>query len=145
MVTHAGETMRLFSFGGKVEAFIEMGDVCCVYTSNAPLFNLENEPVTPGGVLADEVIDLLAEAEVKYAHHEDDLYLSLAKYDPYQLFLACLVSLRNRAEGIQSSRRREGYHTIVTNINQAVQIVQNTDGWDGHSPSLEDLVARGGA
>jgi hypothetical protein len=145
MEAYNGETMRFFSFGGSLQVTVEVGDLCCAYTSSAPIFKLDDESTSPGVVIADEIMDLLAENEVKLAHHEDDLYLHLVKFEPYQLFLACMVSLQKRIEDIPIARRREGYHKVAANVKHAVQIVHDTDGWDGQSSSLENLLDEGGA
>jgi hypothetical protein len=41
--------------------------------------------------------------------------------------------------------RREKYRQFTANLKRAIEIVRAMDGWDGHSPSLEDLLSNGGA
>jgi hypothetical protein len=139
--TYQGETLRGFSFGGNLRASVEMGDLFCEFNSNAPIFLLQNDSVSVSGVIANEIMDFLAQDAVKLAGHEDELYAQLSKHEPYQLFLSCLVSLQKRVEAIPMAQRREGYHKVVSNLNRAIQIVHDTDGWDGNSPSLEDLLS----
>lgn len=142
--THQGETLRAFSFGGNLRTTVEMGDLYCEFTSNAPILKVEEDPDSVSGVIADEIEDLLAENESKLAGHEDELYTRLSKFDPYTLFLSCMVSLQKRAEDVPMAARRERYHKISSNIKRAIQIVQEKDSWDGHSPSLEGLLSDGG-
>jgi hypothetical protein len=142
--TYEGETIQIFSLGGNLRASVEMGDLYCEFTSNAPIFKVEGESVSVSGVIADEIMDLVAEEESKLSGHEDELYSRLSKFEPYSLFLSCLVSLQNRVDSIPIAQRREGYHKVVANLKHTFQIVHDTDGWDRHAPSLEDLISTGG-
>ena len=56
-----------------------MGDLFCELTSNAPIFVLQNEPVSVSEVIASEIMDFLAQDAVKLAGHEDELYAQLIK------------------------------------------------------------------
>ena len=141
METYQGESLRGFSFGGNLRASVEMGDLFCELTSNAPIFVFQNESVSVSDVIASEIMDFLAQDAVKLAGHEDELYAQLSKYEPYQLFLSCLVSLQKQVEIIPIAQRREGYHKLVSNLNRAIKIVHDADGWDGNSPRLEDLLS----
>jgi hypothetical protein len=141
METYEGEILRGFSFGGNLRASVEMGDLYCELTSNAPIFLLQNEPVSVSEVIASEIMDFLAQDAVKLAGHEDELYARLSKYEPYQLFLSCLVSLQKRVEIVPLAHRRERYQKLVSNLKRAIQIIHDVDGWDGNSPSLEDLLS----
>jgi hypothetical protein len=141
METYQGETMRAFSFGGNLLATVEMGDLFCEFTSSAPIFLLQNEPASVSDVIASEIMDFLAQDAVKLAGHEDELYAQLTRHEPYQLFLSCLVSLQTRLEAIPMAQRRERYHKLVSNLKRAFQIIHDADGWDGNSPSLEDLLS----
>jgi hypothetical protein len=138
-----GESMRAFSFGGMLKTSLESDDLLCELTSSAPLFKLREDPKVVGGVVADEIMDLLAENLSKMAGQENELYSRLAKYDPYQVFLACLVSLQKRADSVPTNLRRERYQKVVSELHHAAQTVQKNDGWDGRSPSLEDLLVEG--
>ncbi len=129
-----------------LHAQIEKGDLSCEFTTRAPIFKLKDEPGTVGGgLLADEITDMLAEQQVKLAGHKDELYSRLAKSDPYQVFLACLVSLQKRIAAVPMNMRRQRYQKVVSNLKRAIQIVQAGDGWDGKSPGLEDLLSAGSA
>ena len=143
--TYQGESIQAFSFGGNLRASVEMGDLYCEFTSTAPIFTMEADTDSISGVIADEVLDLLAEYESKLAGHDDELYSRLSKIEPYQLFLSCLVSMQNRSDSIPMAIRRERYHKVSANLKHAFQIVCNQDKWDGHAPSLEDLLTAGGA
>jgi len=136
-----GESLRAFSFGGLLEVTVETHELHCELTSNAPIFKLQEAPGSVGSVVVEEIMDLLAEKQVGLARHEDELYSRLAKFEPYQLFLACLVSLQKRADSFPVNQRRERYHKLVAELHRAVNTVKDTDGWDGRSPSLEDLLS----
>lgn len=140
-----GEHLRAFSFGGILHTKIEKGELFCELTSKAPLFKLKDEPGTVGGgLIADEITDMLAEQQVKLAGHKDEMYSRLAKFDPYQVFLACMVSLQKRLTAVPMSMRRERYQKVASNLKRAIEIVQAADAWDGKSPGLEDLLSGGG-
>ena len=143
--THQGETMQAFTFGGNLQTSVEMGALYCEYTSNAPILKLDDDPNSANRAIADEIVDLLAELESKLSGHEDELYTRLSKFDPYTIFLSCLVSLQALVDNVPLGVRRERFHQASVNIQRAIQVVRQTDGWDGHSPSLEDLLSSGGA
>jgi hypothetical protein len=56
-----------------------------------------------------------------------------------------LVSLQKRVDGIPMNLRRERVWKAASSLKRTIQIVRDTDGWDGHAPSLEDLLANGGS
>jgi hypothetical protein len=141
METYQGETMRAFLLGGNLRTAVELGDLYCELTSTAPIFQLQDQMVSVSDVLASEIMDLLAEEAVKLPGHEDELYRHLSKHDPYELFLSALVSLRVRLDNYPVAQRREGYQKVASNVKHAIQILHDTDGWDGKSPSLEQLLA----
>ena len=145
METFRGEHIRAFSFGGTLHTKIDHEDLYCELASNAPIFKLQDDPKILGTVLVDEIMELLAEQEVKLPRHEDELYARLAAYEPYALFLASLVSLQKRADSVPTGQRREKYQKAVANLKRLVQVVHDGDGWDGRSLSLEELLAKGGA
>lgn len=137
---YTGEALRAFSFGGVLQIRVEEGDLVCELTSTAPIFKLRSDPEITGSLIAEELLDLLAEKQARLAGHEDELYSRLARIDPYQAFLASMVSLQKRLEGFPTNMRREKFHKISAEIQKAMQIVQHADGWDGKSPGLDDLV-----
>lgn len=141
--THKGEHLRAFSFGGVLAVSLRQGDLYCEYTSNAPIFRLQEATMSLGGVIADEIMDMLAEKQATLARHEDELYARLAKLEPYPLFLACMVSLQKRVDSVPLHQRHEKFQKLASNLKRAIQIVRDTDRWDGHSPSLEDLLTDG--
>jgi hypothetical protein len=143
--TYSGEKLQAFSFGGKLHASVDRDDLYCDFTSSAPIFKLQENPDAPGWVIADEIMDLLAEKQATLAGHEDELYSRLSKFEPYPIFLSCIVSMQKRADSVPMSLRRERYHKVTTNLKRTIQIIHDTDGWDGHSLSLEDLLSDGGA
>lgn len=136
-----GEHLRAFSFGGVLTAEIEKGDLYCELTTKAPLFKFKEDPGTlGGGLIVDEIKDILAQQEVKLPGHQDELYARLSNYDSYRLFLACLVSLQNRLAAFPLNLRQAKYQKISSTLNRVIQSVRTSDGWDGDSPSLEDLI-----
>jgi hypothetical protein len=142
--SYQGESIQAFSFGGNLRAKVEMGDLYCEFTSNAPIFIMEADPDSINGLIADEILDLLAEYGSELAGDDDELYSRLSKIEPYPLFLSCLVSMQKRSDSVPMAVRRESYHKVSANIKRAFQIVCDTDGWDGNAPSLEDLLSGGG-
>jgi hypothetical protein len=142
--TYKGEHLRAFSFGGVLKAAVEMDNLYCELTSTAPIFKLQDAPGTVSEIIADELMDLLAEQQARLPGHEDELYSRLAKIEPYPLFLACMVSLQKRIDSIPMSLRRQNFYKVSTNVKKAIQTVRDTDGWDGHSPGLEEILSKGG-
>ena len=143
--SHQGESLRVFSFGGVLNATIERDDLICELSSTAPVFKLQEAPGSVGMVIVEEILDLLAEKQAGLAGHEDELHSRLAKFDPYQVFLSCLVSLQKRVDDVPLHLRHDRYHKVASSLKHAAQIVRDADGWDGHAPGLEDLISNGGA
>jgi hypothetical protein len=119
-------------------------ELYCDLTSSAPILKLQDSPGAVGGALVDEVIDLLAEIKPKLAGHDDEFYSRLSRFEPYAVFLSCLFTLKKRFAGVPSNLRNEKFRKANTQIEKAVQIVQKTDGWDGRSPALEELLLKTG-
>jgi hypothetical protein len=142
--SYQGESLRAFSFGGKMSATVEREDLICELNSSAPIFQLQDDPGSVGNVIIEEILDLLAEIQAGLAGHEDELYTRLASFEPYQVFLSSLVSLEKRVDNVPTHLRNEKYHKVATRIKHAIQIVCNTDGWDGDSPRLEELISSKG-
>lgn len=141
--TYQGDHLRAFSFGGLLQAAVEQDDLVCELNSSAPIFKLQDDPGMVGYVIAEEIMELLAEKQTGLARHEDELYSRLGKFEPYQLFLACIVSLEKHTDSYPVNLRRENYHKLVSALHRAINIVKETDGWDGRSPSIEDLLSGG--
>ena len=139
--SHSRETLRGFSFGGVLEVKVEGGNLDCLLTSSAPVFHLQEQAKPSGAVIVDELMDLLAEKQAALKRHEDELYASLAKADPYQVFLASLVSLQKRTAAMPVSMRHERYHKVVAELHKAEEILRKSDGWDGRSPDLDELIS----
>ncbi len=59
--THAGEQLHVFSFGGTLHTAVETDDLYCDISSTAPIFKLKDESGVGGGLLSDEIMDMLAE------------------------------------------------------------------------------------
>jgi hypothetical protein len=141
-----GEHLQAFSFGGSLQVALQGDDLLCNLTSTAPIFRLKSDPGSlGGGLLADEILEMLAEIQVGLSRHEDELYARLAGFDPYQLFLSCLVTLQKRVDSIPQNLRTERVRKAASAIHNTIQIVQKTDGWDGHSPELNELLSKGGS
>jgi hypothetical protein len=145
METFRREALLAFSFGGNLKASIEKGDLYCEFTSNAPIFKLDDDPVSMGGVFADEIMDLVAEIETNLGGHEDEFYAKLVHFNPYQIFLACLVSLEQRVASLPTNLRRERLQALTSSLTRATHILRDADNWDGTSLSLENLLSSGGA
>jgi hypothetical protein len=139
--SYHGNALHAFSFGGALHAKIIDDDLFCTLTSDAPILTLSENPVSVGEVIADELLDLLAETQTKLVRHEDELYARISKHTPYELFLACMVTLQKRLDSIPTNLRRSNYRKVNTQIQNAIQIVRKTDGWDGHSPTLQELIS----
>ena len=137
---YQGFSRQGFSFGGALHVSILEGDLYCDFTSTAPIFMVGPDPVAVNNLIVDEILEFLAEKEAKLGQHEDEMYGRLAKFDPYAVFLACLVSLQEQLEGVPASLRRDKYCKTAATIQKVIEIVRKTDGWDGCSPTLEELL-----
>jgi hypothetical protein len=139
--SYQGESLRVFSFGGSLRTSIEMDDLICELNSNAPFFEIKDEPGSVDRLIADEVIEMIALDEPKLGINQDELYARLARFSPYQVFLACLVSLQNRVDSTPTSMHRDRYYRFAHKLHKAFNTIKETDGWDGHSPDLDELLS----
>lgn len=139
--SYHGDVIHGFSFGGVLETTLVDKDLYCDLTSNAPIFTLRDSPEVMGNLLADELIDLLAENEARLAGHEEELYSRLAKFEPYKVFLSCMVTLQKRFDSVPTSLRRDKFRKTNAVLQKIIHIVRDTDGWDGRSPTLDELLS----
>lgn len=139
--SYQGESLRVFSFGGSLRTTIKNDDLICEFTSNAPLFEMKDDPGSVDRLIADELIELIALDEPKLGIDQDELFARLARFSPYQVFLACLVSLQNRVDSAPTSMRRDRFHHLAHELHKAINTIKETDGWDGHSPNLDELLS----
>lgn len=139
--SYQGESLWVFSYGGVLRTKIEKDELICELSSSAPLFEIKDSPESVSRFIADEILDMLALVEPKLNIQQDELYSRLASFDPYQVFLTCLVSLQNRIENTPASLHREKYHRVVNELHKVSKIIKNNDDWDGRSPTLEVLLS----
>lgn len=135
-----GENLWMFSYGGTLVTTIEKDDLICEISSDAPLFEIKDDPGSVDRVIADEILEMLALLEPKLGIDQDELYDRLSSFSPYKVFLSCLVSLQNRFASASSSNRRDRFHHAENKLHKDIKIIQDTDGWEGDSPSLEELL-----
>jgi len=141
MESHQGEAIQFFSFGGVLQTSVLDEYRTCEFASNAPIFKQQEAPGAAGSVLIDEIVELLAEIEAKLPRHEDELYSHLARYEPYEVFLSCLSTLQKRINGVPTNLRREKFRMANADLEKINRIIRSTDGWDGCSPTLDELVS----
>ncbi len=135
-----GECLRAFSFGGTLHTSVVREGLYCDLTTDAPIFKLRDEPGA-GYLLVEELMDVMASKQIGTPGHENEQYGRLAKYTPYQVFKACLVSLQQRGEAVPPGLRRERFKKVAFQVKQGYEILKKTDGWDGSGPSLEELIS----
>lgn len=133
--------MWVFSYGGLLRTKIEKDDLVCELTSNVPLFEIKDDSGAVERVIPDEIMEMLALEEPKLGIHQDELYSRLARFSPYQVFLACLVSLQNRVDSFPTNIRRERYYHVAHELNKVIKTIKDNEGWDGHSPDLAELLS----
>jgi hypothetical protein len=139
---YQGDEIHGFSFGGVLQTKVVDEALYCDFTSNAPIFQRRDAPGSVGSLLVDEIMDLLAEKQLRFACHEDELHSHLVRFEPYDIFLTCLVSLQKRLDSVPKNLRKGNFRKVFTELQKVIQIVRDTDGWDGSSPTLDDLLTR---
>jgi hypothetical protein len=138
-----GNEIHGFSFGGVLQAAVKDEGLYCEFTSSAPIFKMKDDQMGETSLLFDEILDLVAEQEVKMTHHEDELYARLGKHDPHEVFLSCLVTLQKKLDRVPTSLRRERYRKTSALLQKVIKIVRDTDRWDGRAPTLTELLSPG--
>lgn len=150
--SHRGDVLHAFSFGGELRTCPSAQEIHAELISPAPLFRLPEDrhggplrgpgsgPLDLSSLLVEEVLDMLAESQAELPGHEEELYARLARHDPYQVFLSCLVSLEQRVERLPPIQQPQSYRQVANELHQAIQAVRRADGWDGRAPRLEELL-----
>jgi hypothetical protein len=139
---YQGDPQQFFSFGGVLKTLVEDDYRCCEFASNAPIFKRRENPGAIGHVLVDEIVEILAEIASKLSQHEDEVNARMAAIQPYEVFLSCLVTLQKRLSGVPAHLRREKFQQANAEVQKIIHILRTTDGWDGCSPTLEELLVK---
>jgi hypothetical protein len=135
-----GKKVEAFCFGGQLQTRVDREGLFCELTSNAPIIKQQDVPGSVATILVDEIIQFIASLEPQLSGHEDEFHSRLAKFEPYSIFLSCLISLKKRLDSVPKNMQRESYRKTCAVLQQVTQILQTQDGWDGRSPTLEELV-----
>ena len=142
LLSHKGDEIHGFTFGGTLSLSTENDYRKCVLNSTAPILRFGDDPTSAGAILVDEIIDLISEAEVKWGSKEGQFYEKMANLPPYDVFLGSLISLQAQADSVPSSLRTEKYRKVVSTLKKCIQTVKQVDGWDGTAQSLSELLSK---
>ncbi len=139
-----GEVKEVFSFGGSLHASHKPGLIECELISSAPIFSLQDDPHSISRIVSDELIALEAKLIAEWKTGEDGFYERLAEFDPYQLFISSLETLRSRIDEAQARSHSPNLSELSHLVDKAIHTVKTQDGWPEAVPTLEGLVAREG-
>jgi hypothetical protein len=140
--TYQGDVLQGFTFGGTTRVSIQNGDLYCDFTSTAPIYTLHASSINTNSLLIDEIVEMLAEKKARLGGSEDELYARLAGCDAYTIFLGCLSSLHNKLASAPSSMHKGNYPKALSQLEHVIQLVCKTDGWNGTTPTLDDLLIK---
>jgi hypothetical protein len=136
-----GDTHYGFSLGGDLAIQVGEQMTVCTLTSDAPIFNLQDNPDLPGVLLADEFEALLARRRAAWGDNDAGYADRLASLDPLDLFIACLNYLEQDLHSLPSSvRSRPRYQKISHALVAGRQAVETGQRRPGPALHLEELL-----
>jgi hypothetical protein len=133
--------VEAFTFGGKLTIKTEDEFTQCVLVSSAPILPVEDWHSTPSTILAEEVEILLAEwrelfdeENLEYRFEEQ-----LAIIDPFQLYLTCLDTLREKFIGFPSPKPAY-LQQFICFLNKEIFSIQEARRWPIYMPPINKLL-----
>ncbi len=93
-----GKQVNAFTFGGEVRIDSNVHRTVCHFTSPAPILEHSRQRDTLEVLLGEEAEILFAERRAAARNQADGFDHRLAAAEPLQLYLACLVALRDKID-----------------------------------------------
>jgi hypothetical protein len=136
-----GDTHYGFSLGGDLTIQASEQMTLCTLISEAPIFNLQDNPDSPGVLLADEFEALLARRRAAWGDNDAGYADRLNSLDPLVLFSACLSYLEQDLHSLPSSiRSRPRYQKINYALLAGRQAIEMGQRRPGPALRLEELL-----
>jgi hypothetical protein len=134
-----GQALNGFSFGGILQLIHFPDFTRCRLISPAPIGDLNYNPESPQFIIISALAALIAKgrAEVK---NDELLAYKLAKVDPFQLFVASLMTLDKRIKKVVAVQPQL-YRQLDNMIGEAIQAVKEAGKWLDSVPDLEELLS----
>jgi len=126
--------------GGELIINKESDYTHCTITSNAPIFNLQDEINSPGMMLASEVEALLAERRAAWGEKEAEYVQRLHHADPLRLFSALVAKIEEDQKSIPGSARGESYWNEEHILHAIIKSLDTAGHWPTQPDRLEDLI-----
>ncbi len=136
--TFDGQLLNGFCFGGELEIIHFPDFTRCHLISPAPIGNLSDNPEAPQYLVISELAAMVA---TERAGKEDDeaFWKKLAQTDPFQLFIAGLAALEQKAKKLASVAKTAQYRQLAHQVSQAVQTVKDAGEWPDSVPDLAKI------
>jgi hypothetical protein len=131
------KVIEAFSFGSNLRLNVHNTHTNGVFTSTAPIYRLRDSFQDPSSLVVSEIEALLARAEADWGQRREDLRGKLADIDPFSLFVAGLLAVRNRLGRLPRGRERA---RTLRAINAVIRLLQLEKKWPSSPATLSDLL-----
>lgn len=130
-----------FTLGGTLEVHVEEHLTRCTLSSSAPIINLQDDPDSPGVLLANEFEALLAKRHAAWGLDDDGYARRLENLEPARLFAACLRYLEEDLHSLPVRvRGQPRYQTLGRALRAAEQALENSQRRTGPALRLEEIL-----
>jgi hypothetical protein len=130
------EVVEAYSFGGNLEIVSKAAQTRCQLSSPAPIIELFNS-FDAETILVSKFEALLACLEAQWAGNELGFNRKLAAIDPFTLFIAGLVAVRERLCQLPPLASQQ---QTMRALNEIVHDFQADGMWPASPPQLSDLL-----
>jgi hypothetical protein len=127
-----------FSFGGWLVMTDRDAYTACQLTSPAPVFELAEELDTEVDFVVATLLALLARHRAGWLRDDVGYEHWLATVDPFQLFKACLASLRSHFSNLEKFGHE--YRAGAKWVRQAIDILGDADEWQEPVADLIEIT-----
>jgi hypothetical protein len=134
-----GDEHQGFSLGGELEISQDENWVSCRLTSNAPIYNLQEDPTYSNQWLVEEIEGILARRMASYGENEVVYLDRLQTVDPFDLFIAALEFVKQEIK-VLSPAARDSYQVQYDHVKHIIHILETAGVWPNVPPLINDIL-----
>ena len=131
------KVVQAFSYGSCLQLTAYQSHTHGVFTSPAPIYRLADSFQDPASLVINELEALLAQAVAVRRHNGGDLKSTLARTDPFALFVAGLLAVKDRLRCLPGGRSQVRTIRAIDAVIQALRLEKK---WPASPPKLSDLL-----
>jgi hypothetical protein len=134
-----GDEHQGYSLGGDLEIRQDDEWISCSLTSSAPIFNLQEDPLSSNHWLVDEIEGILARRRASYGENDNIFLDRLQALDPFVLFIAALALVNQDMQAL-SPAGRASYQVQYDHIRHFIHTLDAANEWPTVPPSINELL-----